>query len=404
ITVEQFFAHQLYDLKQSARNRLGKEIAGAVVTVPADYPAIQRDAVVAAAKIADLNVLRLINEPTAAIIGCRDAGVISSEGLVLVVDVGGGTTDVSLVNISSHNGQQAYCVRATKGHHWLGGEDVTKVMMELICQELDCNQPELGRERERFRTACNDLKEQMGDDETLTLDTAFLQLHFPNAEIGDEVEISRAKFDAACEEFYKSVYALVKRVLSDSDTDAEELHELLLVGGSAGLVGLQHFLQKELLGATLHVPPAYEEAIAKGAAVLAASEARSGETIIVTDVLAHSIGVCTEDGKMARLIQAGTTLDDKISGQREFFNMVDNQKECLIDIYEGDKKWAERNTYLGEFILPITPMPEGKLCITIHCTADIQGTVTVTAEEQTEDGVRSTAHARIFGFDGLFSK
>ncbi|KAK3391207.1 heat shock protein 70 family [Podospora didyma] len=375
---EEFAARLLKHLVQIAEKRLGEPISGAVITVPADYVGSQRESVMTSAKIAGLKVLRLINEPTAAIVGARAAGTID-DGKVLVFDIGGGTTDISLVVVQGNT----YCVKGTKGHQWLGGEDINGILIQLICKTLRA-EPKKGRNDKRFREACEMIKRNLGDDPTLNLDSQFLQLYFPDspaAEV-DEVEILREEFDEACQDFYQNVYDLADRLLKDTETYPHELTTILMVGGSAGLVGLQCYLEKQLPNTCVLVPPGYEEVVAKGAALVAASETDPGKRIVLTEVLAHSIGIQINDGSMVSILHAGDELPGKsISGCDTFANGVDYQEEMRIAIYEGEGKVAAENTYLGAFIMSISPMPAGKLEVEVTVTANMEGLVHVTAKE-----------------------
>lgn len=379
-TPEEISSMILYKMKEISESFLNESITDAVITVPAYFNDSQRQATKDAGVIAGLNVLRIINEPTAAAIAYGLDTKSGGAKNVLIFDTGGGTHDISILTIDDG----IFEVKSTGGNTRLGGSDFDNILVDHFSQDFNkknsLDMTKNTKSMRRLRTACETAKRTLSS-------AAVAKIEIDSLYEGNDysVSLTRAKFESLCNDLFVKTLEPLDQVLKDAGMSKSDINDIVLVGGSTRIPKIQELLSNYFNGKELNKSINPDEAVAYGAAVQAAILSGNGDekldTLLLLDVTPLSLGVETAGEVMTVLIPRGSTVPVKKT--QTFSTASDNQPGCTICVYEGERKFTRDCNQLGRFDLRgIPPMPRGTPQIEITYEVDTNGILNVSACEK----------------------
>lgn len=381
-TAPEISAMILRHIKEYSEKYLGEEIKEAVITVPAYFNDSQRQATKDAGHIAGLEVKRIVNEPTAAALayGLNN----KKEGKIAVFDLGGGTFDISILEITVIDGETVFEVLATNGDTHLGGDDFDAVLIDHVAstfaQEhgVDLRQDQMALQR--LRDACEKAKCELSSAPSTQINLPFITQDVSKNALHLNVNLTQAKFEQLAAKIFQKIYEPCQNCIKDAGIKVGDLDEIILVGGSTRIPKVQQIaeeiFQKKSSG---HLNP--DEVVALGAAVQGHILADPGNSSITfLDVTPLSLGIQIEGGIMAFIIERNSTIPTRMN--QIFTTTIDNQEQVDIHVYQGERKFCKDNRLLGKFTLEgIEKARKGIPQIDVHFDIDANGILNVTAKD-----------------------
>ncbi|MES3025547.1 MAG: molecular chaperone DnaK [Pseudomonadota bacterium] len=380
---QQISAAVLRKMKKTAEDYLGEKVSEAVITVPAYFNDAQRQATKDAGRIAGLDVKRIINEPTAAALAFGLDKTDAGERVIAVYDLGGGTFDISIIEIAAADGEKQFEVLSTNGDTFLGGEDFDQRIVDHIIGEFkQTSGIELGKDPialQRIKSAAERAKIELSSTQQTEINEPYIAMA-NGAPAHLNLRITRAKLEALVEDLIAKTIAPCRTALKDAGIDTAKVADVILVGGMTRMPKVQEKV-REFFGKEARKDVNPDEAVAVGAAIQGSVLSGERTDLLLMDVTPLSLGIETLGGVMTKMIQKNTTIPTKFS---EVFSTADDKQPAVtIRVYQGEREIVAGNKLLGEFnLVGIPPAPRGMPQIDVSFDIDANGILHVSAKDK----------------------